>query len=260
MTQGKKNKLLLVIIVMVAVSAGAVAGLPVFKGRLALKAPEIPVVKGDPVPEADLKILKELGSLFHRLDSVADFEIKGSVSANDPADSPAVATAFHYACLDSMVYYRLGEEEILSTREAFVIADHAAEKLFVSAPRSFNPGVFVASDQMANFLTGEGYAISRKKRGALNWITLSRTNHITCKEYRVGFDDDGLIRETFMRLTDPRDPLNTEKDRIVQTRADEWKLDRPARSLFNISRFVRRQSGTYVAAGPFTLYQLILTQ
>lgn len=260
MKQAKKNKLLLAIIIVVAVSAGAVAGLPALKQQLAPKVPQTPLAAG-PGPDKDLEILQELGGLFHRLDSVRDFEVRGSVSSTDPADSAANGTiAYHYARLDSMVYYRLGQEEILSTKEAFVMVNHSAEQVFVSGPKPFNPGVFPAGDQMANFLTGEGYAISREKKDGLTWITLVRPNHVTCKEYRVGYDDNGFIRETFMRLTDLRDPLNAEKDRTVKTKADGWKTERPAASLFDASRFVQQQSGRYVPAGSLKTYQLILTQ
>lgn len=261
MKQAKKNKLLLAIIIVVAASAGAVAGLPALKQHLVPEAPAVQPVVSEPVPDADLKILRELGGLFHRLDSVKDFEVRGSVTSTDPGDSTAGGTlTFHYARLDSMVYYQLDREEILSTKDVFVMVNHSTEQIFVSAPKPFNPGVFPAGDQMANFLTGEGYAVSRKKKDGLNRITLARPNHITCKEYQVAFDDDGFIRETYMRLTDVRDPLNADKDRTVQTKADEWKIARPAASLFDASRFVQQRSGRYFAAGSFKTYQLILTQ
>ncbi len=261
MKRSKKNKLLPVIIIAIAASAGAAAALPSLKQRFAAAPPASRAVASEPVNETELAVLQELGSLFHRLDSVADFEVKGSVLSSDPQDSTsAQAFTYHYARRDSMVYYRLGEQEMLSTDAVFVMANHATEQLFVSAPKPFNPGIFPAGEQMANFLTGEGYEVGRTKKSGLNWITLKRPNHITCKEYRVGFDDAGFIRETFMRLTDLSDPLNTEKDKTMLMKADQWKIESPAASLFDASRFIQRQSGKFLAAGSFKTYQLILTQ
>ncbi|WP_423735449.1 hypothetical protein [Chitinophaga caseinilytica] len=256
------KRLLLLLTILIVLSAGILVAMPVIR-KLTVSLPASPAVAAETetFPAADLAVLEELGGLFHRLDNITAFEVTGTVTAFDPSDGAGkVQMDYRYARLDSLVYYQLGQQETVSNTEMLLMIDHKAEKIFVSGPQRFSPGLFPSSTILANFLTGEGYNISRKTKGGLNWIILQRPNHISCKDYRVGFDQAGFIRQTFMRITDISDPLNDAKDKIMEATADRWTIADPAGATFDVTRFVTRSQGGLTPAPAYKNYALILTQ
>lgn len=256
------KRLLLLLTILTVLSAGFLVAMPVIRKLTIIpSAAPTAAIETDAFPKADLAILEELGNLFHRLDSITAFEVSGTVTAFDPSEGAGkMEMNYRYARLDSLVYYQLGQQETVSNSEMLLMVDHKAEKIFVSRPQQFSPGLFPSSSILANFLTGEGYDISRKTKSGLNWIILQRSNHISCKDYRVGFDQAGFIRQTYMRITDVSDPLNDAKDRIMEATADKWTIEDPAMTMFDASRFVTRASGGYAPAPAYKNYALILTQ
>lgn len=255
------KRLLLLLTVVIVLSAGILVAMPVLR-KLTVQEENVPAPAApDAYSAADLAVLGELGGLFHRLDSITAFEVTGSVVMFDPADSVGRMKAnYHYAKLDSLVYYRLGDQEILSTAALQLVVDHKAEKMFISPPQRFRPALFPAPAIIANFLTGEGYVISRKVKGGLNWITLERANHISCKEFRVGFDNAGFIRQTYSRLTDQSDPLNEAKDKIMEAYAEKWTITDPAVGIFDASRLLTKTPEGFQPAPAFQNYALIVTR
>lgn len=253
---------LLLLAVVIVLSAGVLMAMPVIR-KLVVSPEDVPVMPAGPetFPAADLAVLEELGGLFHRLDSITAFEVTGTVVMFDPADSAGrIQANYHYARLDSLVYYRMGDQETLSTRELQLVVDHKSEKMFLSGPQRFTPALFPSSAIVANFLTGEGYDISRKVKSGLTWVSLKRANHISCKEFTVGFDQAGFIRQTYSRLTDQTDPLNDAKDKIMEATADKWTIADPAIAIFDASRLVVSTSEGFQPAPAYKNYALIVTQ
>ncbi|WP_341836429.1 hypothetical protein WJU16_00825 [Chitinophaga pollutisoli] len=256
------KRLLMFLTAVIVLSAGIIAAMPVFRntesaGKVETDAP----AASETVSAAELVILEDLGSVFHRMDSIKAFEVSGSVSVLDPAESiGTIRQIYRYAKLDSLVYYKLGDQEILSNTEMQLIVDHKAEKIFVSRSQQAIPNPFPSPSAISAFLTGEGYSIKQKKLNGLRWISLERPNHITCKEYRIGIDHEGFIRQSYCRLTDQSDPLNNEKDRILEASADQWMLGEPALSIFSSSRFVVRTAEGYKPVSEYKDYDLIVIQ
>ncbi|MGE7775629.1 hypothetical protein ACQKLP_12945 [Chitinophaga sp. NPDC101104] len=246
----------------IAISAGIVTAMPVIRKWTATHpAPAKPAVDAAPVAPGELEALEEMSRLFHRLDSVTDFEVLGSVATTDPSDSLGNSfQQYHYARLGDRVYYKIGQQETFSLPEGNFTIDHFVKKIFISPAGKAPPAVFPDSKQMAAFLTGEGYTVSKKEAGELTWIELRRPNHITCKVYRVGFDKEGFIRESYTRLTDFSDPLNDAKDKTVRATASRWTVGPPPAPLFDISGKLKMRNGRFEAVAAVKDYELIVTR
>lgn len=251
----------IIAVAIIIVTTGIVAAMPVIRKWVTPEPVEAVVEEAPAVSAEELNALETMSRLFHRLDSVKDFEVQGSVTTTDPSDSTGNMTQqYHYARLGTNVYYKIGRQEMFSIPEGNFTVDHLVKKIFIAPLGKTPPSVFPDARQMAAFLTGEGYTVSKSESGNLIWIELKRPNHITCKLYRVGFDEEGLIRETYTRMTDFNDPLNDAKDKTVHAYATRWALGQPPAGKFDISRYLRQRNGAYEAVSNVKDYELIVTR
>ncbi|WP_157962975.1 hypothetical protein [Chitinophaga deserti] len=255
-----RNTIIASAFILLVVAAGTAAGVPYWKAQTAKSNELPPLPEPERVSENDMRILEELGGVLKKIDSLNAFETAGSIRVSDP-DEGEQSLEYHYAKRDSLSYYKLGQQETLSNGKIVVMADHYAEKLFVTpAGQTPKAGFMPAGDQLAAFLTGEGYAIRKSETDGMRYIELTRPNHINYKVYRIGYDDAGLVRESFIRMTDISHPLDTSRDRIIRTSADRWIVGRPPTDLFDIYRLIKEEGGSYVPMPAYQHYDIILTQ
>lgn len=256
------NKRIIILAVLaISITAGIVTAMPAIRKWTASPEPQPSAAETDAVAAAELLALEEMSRLFHRLDSITDFEVTGDVVTTDPADTAGNMTQrYHYARLGDQVYYRSGQQETFVLTAGNFTIDHLVKKIFIAPPGKAAPSVFPDSKQMAAFLTGEGYAVSRKVSGGLTWIELNRPNHITCKTYRVGFNEDGFIRESYSRLTDFSDPLNDAKDKTITATASRWAIGAPPPGIFDVTKYLERTQDGFSAKGAASNYEIIVTR
>lgn len=212
----KKHISILIPVIVILIAAGAFASSSLRKNVTA-----IPETNND--KEQDL-ILKELSALLHSMDTITVTTIAGTIDARDLADSSAdMHTEFMYSRNGNTAYYRIGETEMISLKEGYIAIVHDVKKIFLSPPKEVVNPVKVSLNAEIASLKKEGYKVSRKPANALTEISLLNKTHITCREYHVAFDSTGVIRKMNTRFTDPAEPKDRERDKLLDLNIHTWQ-------------------------------------
>lgn len=245
----KLNKLLIPVLGML-VAAGAYATFH--------KTIVKPVVH---VPAPDKKqqaILQELSAVLHGMDTVTVATIKGSIEVKDLADSSnSMLASFYYSRNGNIGYYRLGENEMISLQDAYIVVSHDTKKIFLSAPREVinpmkNPPGFEVE-----VLTNEGFMAAKTTSAGLTRISLNNSHHATCREYSLLFDSTGIIHESAMRLTDQLNPVDKSRDKLLHVKIDSWEPGVANNELLHTNRYVSIKNGKTLPAPALNGYKVI---
>jgi hypothetical protein len=195
------------------------------------------------------------------MDTLTVLTITGSIKATDLADSSnAMQTDFCYSRQGNIAYYRLGQTEMISLGEAYIAIAHDAKKIFLSSPKEVVNPVKMPTSEEVDFLSKEGYKVSRVEKDSLLQISLVSSTHITCREYRVSFDSTGFVRQSFMRMTDPYEPTDKNRDKLMHLTIRSWELGKVRTDLLRMDRYIRVVDGEPVPAPSLKKYELIREQ
>jgi hypothetical protein len=224
-------------------------------------AVDVPVVPAITIPVADKEeqlILKELSALLRHTDTLTVVTITGRINAEDLADSSnTMQTDFCYSRQGNMAYYRMGQNEMISLSNAYITIAHDVKKIFLSAPKEVANPVKIPTGEEVVLLSKEGYKVSRLGKGSLTEISLVSNTHIACREYRVSFDSTGFIRQTFMRLTDPYEPKDRKRDKLMHLTINSWELGKVRTDLLRMDHYIRLVNGEPAPAASLKGYELI---
>lgn len=160
--------------------------------------------------------LVELSTVLHKLDTVTTVTIEGTFTARDLADSTRnMETTFCYSRDGDQAYYRVGQQEMISLTDAYIVVAHDVHKVFISSPREIVSPVQLAPGKEASLLAEEGYAVTRRVDEQGVHIALRNSIHPTCRAYDITYDSTGWIKRTFMRVADEADPVDTTRDKFI---------------------------------------------
>jgi len=248
-------------ILVLAAAAGAYAAIPAIHSYFAV--PETIVEKKDQITitennEEEKAILRELMIVKHSMDTLTVLTVSGTVSARDMADSSNDMQAdFYYSRQGNEAYYRLGDNEMLSLSDVYIVIAHDMKKIFVSAPKEvITPFRAPIADEVS-FLSKESYKVYRTAQDSLVQISLINAHHASCREYKLTFDSSHMIHRAVMRMTDPTALTDVSKDKLINMRILSWRLGQVRRDLLRKDKYLSVVAGRVRPAQSLKGYELV---
>jgi hypothetical protein len=252
----KYIKIILVMAVVVG-AAGAFAAIPMLRAHLTKHAP----VKENAEPVLDKKelaILQEVSAMQHKMDSLTVFTITGTINARDLADSSnQMHTDFLYSRKGDDSYYKLGEQEMIGTADAYISVTHDIKKILLAPPHENSGPMQTKMELDPAVIAREGYHVSKTQLGRLQQILLRCDNHISCREYALIIDSSGQVVQTHMRLTDHSAPADHQKDKLVDVKINRWQPGVAREDLMKAALYVTSKNGEVKPAAALSEYQII---
>lgn len=223
------KKILMVVLVLVAVAAAYAVIRPADK----VTEPVLPA-----------GVLEELSTVLHKMDSVTVITIEGTITARDLADSTRdMETTFCYSREGKQAYYRIGEQEMISLQDAYIVVSHDVRKIFLSSAREIVNPVQLPLAKEVSLMADEGYDVTRRADSAGVHISLLNKIHPTCRAYDITYDSTGWIKETNMRLADDADPVDTTRDKYIGVNIRSCQPGVVRRELLNGERYMQLNKG-----------------
>lgn len=242
------------------IAAGTFAAIPSLRTRF-LKQEESPKEAQFVIVEnnaADKAVIAELSKVLHAMDTVTVTTVNGFMDAQDFADSTNnMQSAFCYTRMGDQAYYQLGENEMVSLKDAYIVVAHDLKKIFVSPPKEVINPMRLSPEVELDFLSKESYTVSRKEEGGLTKISLVNPTHASCKEYTVSFDTLNIVRKAVMRMTNPEALTDPSKDKILDIKISNWELGVAKKELLRLSRYVTVVGENILPATGLKDYELI---
>lgn len=225
-------------------------------GYAVIKRPaSVPAVEKEPVQTG---ILQELSSVLRKMDTLTILTIEGTITARDLADSTRnMETTFCYSRNGQEAYYRIGRQEMISLQDAYIVVAHDVRKVFLTPPREVVNPVKLSIGKEASLLADEGYEINRQVHGTAVHISLLNRRHPTCRAYDITFDTTGWIKETFMRVADEANPVDTTRDKFIGVRVSSCQPGIVRRDLLNSGRYINVSNGVVKTNPALSGYELI---
>lgn len=247
-------------VAVILLAVGTFAAIPGLRSRLMGRQPEKKVdVKIKENNKQQKAILRDLTKVLHATDTVKFVSIMGRIEAFDYADSSNNMLAdFFYTRKANEGYYRVGQSEMVSLTDGYIVVDHDVKKIFLSVAREVVNPMRMPSEKEVSFLAKEGYDVLRDTlEGALTRISLISSTHASCREYRLTFDSAGAIRNSFMRMTDPTALTDKSKDKVLKVDIRDWASGKVREDLLRMDRYIVSKNGMPTPAGRFQGYELI---
>ena len=240
--------------------AGAFAAIPGLKNRIISPEPQL-VRAGTSENKSRKKekaILRELIQVMQGLDSLTTLSFKGSISVNDLADSTNNAiTDFEYTRQGVLGYYKMGDNETLSAKDAYLVIVHDARKIFLSEPVKMENPMKMQLPKESELLEEEGYKVSRSEKDSLIEIALVNNTHASCREYSILFDGRGAIHHVRMRLSDVNAMSNPAKDKQIEINIASWQAGVVRRDLLRTDRYISVKNGVAEPVRALQDYEII---
>jgi hypothetical protein len=185
-------------------------------------------------------VLAELSTVLHKMDSVTVITIEGTLTAKDLGDSTRnMETTFCYSRQGNQAYYRIGEQEMISLRDAYIVVAHDVKKIFLGAPREIVRSAQLPLAKEVSLMADEGYDVSRRVDDNGVHISLLNRIHPTCRAYDITYDSTGWIRETLMRMADDTDPVDTTRDKFIGVNIRKCEPGVARKDLLDKDRYTR---------------------
>jgi hypothetical protein len=204
-------------------------------------------------------IISELTKVLHAMDTVTVMTVTGTMTAHDLSDSSNNMLAdFCYTRLGNQGYYRVGNEEMISLKDAYIVIMHDMRKIFVSAPKEVVNPVKLSPEKEAQFLSLETYKVTRAVEGAFTRISLVNSKHASCREYNVTFDSAAVIRRAVMRMPDPNAIEDVSQDKLMQIMVRTWENGVARKDLLKLDQYLAQDNGGFKPANRLKGYELIM--
>jgi hypothetical protein len=185
--------------------------------------------------------------------------VSGQIAVKDPADtSNNIHTGFRFARRYDSIYYALGDDQILSLPDIYLTVNNAVKKIFILPSKKVQAPFHLPVDTLLKMYAEEGYSVQVISNPPLKTVRLFRSNHISCKEFKVTWQEqERALKEVSMRLTDLDDPFNNDRDKIVTVRIADW-LTLVPRDLFDKNKYVQQGDGQWMPATRLSDYELLV--
>ena len=255
----KLNKISIKIFIPVLAVLAAVAAFAGIRSFSKTPVPTVtPVVLNVTSDKGQLAILRELSTVLHRTDTLTFITVTGSIHAEDLADSSqSMLSDFCYSRQGDIGYYRLGDNEMISLKEAYVMIAHDVKKIFLSPPRQVVNPLQLSIDTTTALIGKEGYQVTRRERNGLTEILLRNNTHATCREYHLLYDSTGFVKQTDMRITDQSALTDKTRDKLIHFKFKAWEPGKVRTDLLHIERYVRLRNGIAEPAPGLQGYEIV---
>lgn len=259
----KAVKRFIIPVLLVAATVAAIAATPRLRS-LFLTAPSPAPDKTNTATaysaysEDEEALFTELAGLYNRLGTMTAFFAEGSIRVTDQADtSKSMFTRFRYYRRDSMSYYQLGDQEILTVPGLSLTINHEVKKIFM-APRDsgVQAAPMIINENQLKALKEERYNITKEYSEPLTVIRLRNEKHITCREYRVAYDSTGFIRRVFMRNADEQMPTDLSRDKLISVSINTWQTGQLPEQLLDIHRYIQKGEESWLPAPAYRNYEI----
>ncbi len=248
-----------IVIAVILTAVGTFAAIPSLRDRLIWKKSKegkhIVITENN---KQDKAVLDELTKVLHAMDTVTILTATGMMDAQDFADSSnTMQVDFCYTRNGDQGYYRVGQNEMVSLREAYIVVAHDLKKIFVSAPKEVINPVRLPASTEATFLSREMYKVSRTENNGLTQIALINNKHASCREYRISFDSAAVIRSAVMRMPNPMKLEDVTKDKVLKITVNSWELGVVRRDLLRMDRYLVQEQGQLLPSARLKGYELV---
>ncbi|WP_212002833.1 hypothetical protein [Chitinophaga sp. HK235] len=226
-------------------------------GQAANTVPE--EVAGASFTEADKQTMLKVFTILRKGMSGQQMSIEGTISIKDPQDSAASGTKpFVFSRDGASYYYALGEIEMLSLKDIYLVCNHASKRIIISPAKKVVTPFAAPGDELIKTFREDKYELTTSAVGEDSLYVLTCNNHVACKQYSYQLNmRTGEVHELFMRLTDITDPLNAAKDKQIRFTMKSWNLQNADVRHFQKNKYLRGEKGHFRPAPAFQQYEIV---
>jgi hypothetical protein len=190
-----------------------------------------------------------------------DYTIGGLINLTDPVhpEQSIKNAPFLFCKQGDQFYYRLGTTETINGRELYLYIDHQTKNIMLSPRKEvmYDPSPVKPID-LGEAIRSEHYSLGSAVNGPLETLTLLNERHISCKQYSVTFNREGLnITRLFMRLTYLREPMRRDKETTVDVRITRWEQTADISKYPNAGSVLVKVHGRWQGNGELKNYRVI---
>jgi hypothetical protein len=254
LTSGK----IIILILSVTLTAAAFAGMPLLRSWWH-PTPETTTDEHPRYGKKEAAILKELVAIYRRMDTLSVLDMGGKMTATDPAaPENDMSTDFSYCKKGTLLYYRMGESEMVQFPEVNISANKAVNKMFLTPPKTVITAPHLPVDSIIALWEDDRYTIAATETDQQVTVTLLSERHVACKELRITYNRAShKMNSIYMRLTNLSDPLNKALDRQMNVTFDKWEEEVADGKYFNLSSYLQKDGASWQPAGLYRNYKLI---
>jgi hypothetical protein len=254
LTSGK----ILIILLSVLLTAGSFAAIPLLRSWW--KPAEKVVAETPPsYGKKETELLKGLLAVYARIDTLQVLDMGGQITTTDPSDPVNNLRAdFNYCKKGELIYYRLGDNEMVQLPDVNISANSTVKKMFVTPPKQIITAPHLPVDSIIALWQNDSYTVSSTEIDEQVTITFLCEEHVTCKELKITYNRAShKMNNVYMRLTNLSDPLNKKLDREVNVVFNRWEEVIAAGKYFTLSDYVTQKAGVWQPAAGYSSYRLI---
>lgn len=203
-------------------------------------------------------LFDKIADLYNQVGNMKQYFVEGKMRLTNEGDEiNAMETDFRYCRRDSMVYYQLGEQEIIATSSASFTVNHTVKKIFISRNPDKVSGVRILLDpEQMKMLREADFNITEEDVHPFKAIRLINDKHPLYKEYRLTYDSSGMIRRVFMRSATIDEDGNSGGDRLMSILFSKWETEQLSNELFRTDKYIHRSEEGWEPATAFANYEI----
>jgi hypothetical protein len=249
---------LLIILSGVLLTVASFAAIPLLR---TWRQPSVQPVTNDNIPygKKEIAVLKGVLAVYARIDTLQTLNMGGKITTIDPADPEHnLKTDFNYCKKGQLIYYRLGDNEMVQLPDVNISTNSTVKKMFVTPPKQIITAPHLPVDSIIALWQDDSYTVAATEIDEQVTVTFLCEQHVTCKELRITYNRaSGKMNNIYMRLTNLSDPLNKKMDREVNVVFDKWEEVVAAGKYFTLSDYLEKKAGSWQPAGVYSSYRLI---
>lgn len=240
----------------VSAVAASFAAVQYWRQPAASKVPEAAANHYSPEEQS---IVKELITVYRRMDTVQYLQMEGTIDIKDPEDTDnSLQADFRYYKRNQLLYYQLGETEMIQAKDMAITTNREARKIFLSPLKEVSQIRHLPIDTIVKLWQDDSYKVTKTIRENLSTVQFLCENHITCKELRISYDKtSGIIKTIYSRMTNLSDPLNRKMDREMTFSCHKWVEQAPDQQLFSAGTYVRKGADTWTPTETYKEYDVV---
>ena len=208
----------------------------------------------------DLRLLANFNKAATRISTAKEYTFSGTLNISDGSDTSLIIHGMTFLCAKkgNSCYFRFGDTETLNV-DGYCIYIHNAQKKVVVSPQKALSAVEMPGLQTFDTnMGGENYTLKVEKKGSSETIAFENNKHISCKAYRLTFDTVTMdTQRIYARLTNPADPLNMAKDKVIDMAFSYWTPSANLKHYLTVKDVIRQKIGKVELSERYKDYELL---